>query len=131
VTPAGNRWSGLEDAPVQVAGVINAYTAMLTERAGFCALYLSGSGVATASFGLPDLGLTMLTEVAEETRRITAATSLPLLVDADAGWGPRPMVERAVRELAGADIISSKGRVNRGSTPLSAFRAMSAAAGTV
>jgi methylisocitrate lyase len=85
VTPAGSRWSGLEEAPVQVAGVTNAYTTMLAERAGFRALYLSGSGVATASFGLPDLGLTTLTEVAEETRRITAATSLPLLLDADTG----------------------------------------------
>ena len=99
MTPAADRWSGLAEAPVQVAGVINAYTAMLAERAGFRALYLSGSGVATASFGLPDLGLTTLTEVAEETRRITAATSLPLLVDADTGWGARPMVERAVREF--------------------------------
>jgi methylisocitrate lyase len=96
-----------------VAGVINAYTAMLAERAGFPALYLSGSGVATASFGLPDLGLTTLTEVAEETRRITAATSLPLLVDADTGWGPRPMVERAVRELerAGAAAIQLEDQV--------------------
>jgi len=77
VTPAGSRWAGLARAPVQVAGVINAYCALLAERAGFPALYLSGSGVATASFGLPDLALTTLTEVAEETRRITAATQLP------------------------------------------------------
>jgi methylisocitrate lyase len=113
VTPAGKRWSGLEKAPVQIAGVINAYTAMLAERAGFPALYLSGSGVATASFGLPDLGLTTLTEVAEETRRITAVTALPLLVDADTGWGPRPVVERAVRELerAGAAAIQLEDQV--------------------
>jgi methylisocitrate lyase len=113
MTPAASRWSGLEEAPVQVAGVINAYTAMLAERAGFPALYLSGSGVATASFGLPDLGLTTLTEVAEETRRITAVTSLPLLVDADTGWGPRPMVERAVRALerAGAAAIQLEDQV--------------------
>jgi methylisocitrate lyase len=86
---------------------------MLAERAGFPALYLSGSGVATASFGLPDLGLTTLTEVAEETRRITAVTSLPLLVDADTGWGPPPMVERAVRELerAGAAAIQLEDQV--------------------
>lgn len=88
MTPAGSRWAGLAQAPVQVAGVINAYCALLAQRAGFPALYLSGSGVATASFGLPDLALTTLTEVAEETRRITAATQLPLLVDADTGWGP-------------------------------------------
>jgi methylisocitrate lyase len=113
MTPAATRWSALEEAPVQVAGVINAYTAMLAERAGFPALYLSGSGVATASFGLPDLGLTTLTEVAEETRRITAVTSLPLLVDADTGWGPPPMVERAVRELerAGAAAVQLEDQV--------------------
>src|ERR1700685_964354 len=113
ITPAASRWSGLEQAPVQVAGVINAYTAMLAERAGFRALYLSGSGVATASFGLPDLGLTTLTEVAGEARRITAVTSLPLLVDAATGWGARPMVERAVRELerAGAAAIQLEDQV--------------------
>jgi methylisocitrate lyase len=113
MTPAAGRWSGLEEAPVQVAGVINAYTAMLAERAGFRALYLSGSGVATASFGLPDLGLTTLTEVAGEARRIAAVTSLPLLVDADTGWGPEPMVERAVRELerAGAAAIQLEDQV--------------------
>jgi methylisocitrate lyase len=88
--------------PVQVVGVTNAYVAMLAERAGFPALYLSGSGVATAAFGLPDLGLTTLTEVAEETRRITAASALPLLVDADTGWGGPLMVERTGRELARA-----------------------------
>jgi len=113
VTPAGSRWAGLAQAPVQVAGVINAYCALLAERAGFPALYLSGSGVATASFGLPDLALTTLTEVAEETRRITAATQLPLLVDADTGWGPPLMVERAVRELerAGAAAIQLEDQV--------------------
>jgi methylisocitrate lyase len=113
VTPAGSRWSALAPAPVQVAGVVNAYCAMLAERAGFPALYLSGSGVATASFGLPDLGLTTLTEVAEETRRITAATELPLLVDADTGFGPPLMIERAVRELerAGAAAIQLEDQV--------------------
>ena len=133
MTPAASRWSGLEEAPVQVAGVINAYTAMLAERAGFRALYLSGSGVATASFGLPDLGLTTLTEVAEETRRITAATSLPLLVDADTGWGPRPMVERAVRELerAGAAAIQLADIIFlEGAAELRQYSAVAAATGT-
>jgi methylisocitrate lyase len=93
--------------------VVNAYSAILAQRAGFPALYLSGSGVATASFGLPDLGLTTLTEVAEETRRITAATQLPLLVDADTGWGPPLMVERTVRELerAGAAAIQLEDQI--------------------
>jgi methylisocitrate lyase len=101
------------ERPVQVVGVINAYAAMLAARAGFKALYLSGSGVATASFGLPDLGFTTLSEVAEDTRRITGATSLPLLVDADTGWGLPPMVERTVRELerAGAAAIQLEDQV--------------------
>jgi methylisocitrate lyase len=107
-------WSALEEErPVQIVGAVNAYTAMLAARAGFRALYLSGSGVATASFGLPDLGFTTLTDVAEETRRVAAATDLPLLVDADTGWGPPPMVERAVRELerAGAAAVQIEDQV--------------------
>ncbi len=88
------------ERPLQLAGAINAYCAMLAERAGFRALYLSGAGVANASFGLPDLGLTTLTDVCEEVRRITGATRLPLLVDADTGWGPAaPMIAHAIREL--------------------------------
>jgi methylisocitrate lyase len=72
---------------LQVAGAVNAFCAKLAERAGFRALYLSGAGVANASFGLPDLGLTTLDNVCEDIRRITQATALPLLVDADTGWG--------------------------------------------
>jgi len=87
------------EQPLQLAGVINAYCALLAERAGFRALYLSGAGVANASFGLPDLGLTTLQEVCEDLRRITGATRLPVLVDADTGWGRGPMISRAVREL--------------------------------
>ena len=73
--------------PVQIPGAINAYSALLAERAGFEALYLSGAGVANASFGLPDLGVTTLGDVLEDARRITAATDLPLLVDVDTGFG--------------------------------------------
>jgi methylisocitrate lyase len=88
------------ERPLQLAGAINAYCALLAERAGFRALYLSGAGVANSSFGLPDLGLTTLTNVCEDVRRITAATRLPLLVDADTGWGPAaPMIAHAIREL--------------------------------
>ncbi|QBQ56064.1 methylisocitrate lyase [Nitrosococcus wardiae] len=90
------------ERPLQVAGVINAYAALLAERAGFRALYLSGAGVANASFGLPDLGLTTLTEVAEEVRRIVAVTDLPLLVDADTGWGDALMVAHTVETLSRA-----------------------------
>ncbi|MFZ5533026.1 MAG: methylisocitrate lyase [Pseudomonadota bacterium] len=87
------------EQPLQVAGAINAYAALLAERAGFQALYLSGAGVANAAFGLPDLGMTSLTEVSEEVRRITAATRLPLLVDADTGWGHAFTIARTTREL--------------------------------
>ncbi len=87
------------EKPLQVGGVINAYSAMLAERAGFRALYVSGAGVANASFGLPDLGVTSLPEVCEDVRRIAGATALPILVDADTGFGGPLMVERTVREL--------------------------------
>src|SRR5690348_18451990 len=71
------------ERPLQVVGASNAYSALLAEKAGFRGLYLSGAGVANASFGLPDLGITSLNDVCEDVRRITAATRLPLLVDAD------------------------------------------------
>lgn len=90
------------ESPLQVAGTINAYSALLAEQAGFRAIYLSGAGVANASFGLPDLGLTTLTDVVEDTRRITSVTDLPLLVDADTGFGPAHMIARTVRELTRA-----------------------------
>ena len=88
-----------EEKPLQVVGAINAYAAMMAERTGFRALYLSGAGVANASFGLPDLGMTTLADVAEEVRRITAVTSLPLLVDVDTGWGHAFMIGRTIREM--------------------------------
>lgn len=86
-------------APLKVPGVINAYCALLAERAGFEALYLSGAGVANASFGLPDLGMTTLMDVVEDVRRITGASSAPLLVDADTGWGGAFSIARSVREI--------------------------------
>ncbi len=90
------------EQPLQVVGTINAYCALLAERAGFRALYLSGAGVANASFGLPDLGITTLNDVAADVRRITDASKLPLLVDADTGWGAAFMIGRTVRELTSA-----------------------------
>jgi methylisocitrate lyase len=87
------------ETPLQVVGTINAYCALLAERAGFRALYLSGAGVANASFGLPDLGITTLNDVCEDVRRITQATTLPLLVDADTGWGGAFQIARTIREL--------------------------------
>ncbi len=112
---AGARFRAALDAesPLQVVGTINAYSALLAQRAGFKAIYLSGAGVANASFGLPDLGLTTLNDVAEDVRRITAATNLPLLVDADTGWGQAFMISRTVKELtkAGAGAIHLEDQV--------------------
>ena len=88
--------------PLQIVGTINAYTAMMAERTGHQALYLSGAGVANASFGLPDLGMTSLNDVCEDIRRITAATSVPLLVDADTGWGGAFNIARTVKEMTRA-----------------------------
>lgn len=87
------------ERPLQVVGAINAYSALLAERAGFKALYLSGAGVANASFGLPDLGMTSLNDVCEDIRRICGITALPLLVDADTGWGAAFNVSRTVTEM--------------------------------
>ena len=88
-----------QERPLQVVGAINAFSALLAEQSGFRAIYLSGAGVANASFGLPDLGLTTLNDVCEDVRRITGATRLPLLVDADTGWGQAFMISRTIREL--------------------------------
>jgi methylisocitrate lyase len=88
-----------EEQPLQVAGTINAYSALLAEKAGFRAIYLSGAGVANASFGLPDLAMTTLGDVCEDIRRISYATEVPLLVDADTGWGGAFMIGRTVREM--------------------------------
>ena len=90
------------ERPLQVVGAINAYTALLAEQAGYRAIYLSGAGVANASFGFPDLAMTTLVDVCEDARRITGACGLPLLVDADTGWGDAFMIDRTVRELARA-----------------------------
>ncbi|HEY3541425.1 MAG TPA: methylisocitrate lyase [Gaiellaceae bacterium] len=94
------------ERPLQVVGAINAYAALLAERAGFRALYLSGAGVANHSLGLPDLGVIQLADVLTDAARITAATELPLLVDIDTGWGHEPVVERAVRELERAGVAA-------------------------
>jgi methylisocitrate lyase len=98
---AGQRlWDALEaERPLQVVGTVNAYSALLAERAGFSAIYLSGAGVANSSFGLPDLGITSLNDVCEDVRRVCDATRLPLLVDADTGWGQAFMIARTVRDL--------------------------------
>jgi methylisocitrate lyase len=104
------------ERPLQVVGTINAYAARLAERTGFRAIYLSGAGVANASYGLPDLGITSCNDVCEDVRRISAATELPLLVDADTGWGGAFNIARTTTQLirAGAagmhleDQVSAK-----------------------
>ena len=112
---AGARFrAALEaESPLQIVGTINAYTAMLAERAGFKAIYLSGAGVANASFGLPDLAVTTLNDVCEDVRRICSATDVPLLVDIDTGWGSAFMIGRTIREMtwAGAAAVHLEDQV--------------------
>jgi methylisocitrate lyase len=90
--------------PLQIPGTINAYCALLAQRAGFEALYLSGAGVANASFGLPDLAVTTLNDVLEDARRITAITDLPLLVDVDTGFGSAFNIARTTKEMIRARV---------------------------
>jgi len=104
ILTAGARLRAAVEAerPLQVVGTINAYAALLAQQAGFKAVYLSGAGVANASFGLPDLGMTSLNDVCEDVRRISGACALPLLVDADTGWGGAFNIARTTRELSRA-----------------------------
>lgn len=99
--------------PLPIVGAVNAYCAMMAERVGHHALYLSGAGVANASYGLPDLGMTSMNDVLEDVRRITAASSLPLLVDIDTGWGGAFNIARTIREMekAGAAAIHIEDQV--------------------
>ena len=85
--------------PLQVVGTVNAYTAIMAERVGHQAIYLSGGGVAACSLGTPDLGITTLKDVLEDVYRITDASTLPLLVDVDTGWGGAFNIARCTREL--------------------------------
>ena len=99
--------------PLQVVGTINAYSALLAQRAGFEAIYLSGAGVANASYGMPDLGVTSLQDVLIDVNRITSACDLPLLVDIDTGWGTAVGIERTIREMtkAGAAAVHMEDQV--------------------
>lgn len=102
-----------ENQPLQIVGTINAYAAMMAERVGHQAIYLSGGGVANASYGLPDLGMTSMNDVVEDVRRITAACELPLLVDIDTGWGGAFNIARTIREMerAGAAAVHIEDQV--------------------
>ncbi len=95
-----------EQAPLQIVGTINAYTAILAEQAGHKAIYLSGAGVANASYGLPDLGITQLSDVVEDASRITGRCDLPLLVDIDTGWGSAFNISRTIREMERAGVAA-------------------------
>lgn len=102
-----------ESQPLQIVGTINAYAAMMAERVGHQAIYLSGGGVANASYGLPDLGMTTMNDVVEDARRITAAVDVPLLVDIDTGWGGAFNIARTIREMerAGAAAVHIEDQV--------------------
>ena len=101
ISSAGARFRKAlaEEKPLQIVGATNAYHALLAEHSGFRAIYLSGAGVANASFGLPDLGMTSLNDVCEDVRRITSASDVPLLVDIDTGWGGAFNIARTVKDV--------------------------------
>lgn len=115
ITSPGARFRAAvkEESPLQVPGVIHAYAAIMAERTGFRALYVSGAGVANASHGMPDLGMTNLSDVTEDVRRITSVTDLPVLVDIDTGWGSALNISRTVKELerAGAAAVHIEDQV--------------------
>lgn len=101
------------NSPLQIVGAVNAYSAMLAQQAGHQALYLSGAGVANASYGLPDLGMTSLNDVITDVDRITSASDLPLLVDIDTGWGGAFNIARTIKamEKAGAAAVHLEDQV--------------------
>ena len=101
--------------PLQIVGTINAYTSILAEKSGHRAIYLSGGGVAASSMGVPDLGITTLQDVLVDVERITNTTKLPLLVDADTGWGGAFNISRMVKSMisAGAAAIHIEDQVEQ------------------
>ncbi|MEL7535820.1 MAG: methylisocitrate lyase [Pseudomonadota bacterium] len=114
---AGARFrAALEiEQPLQIVGAINAYTALMATQVGYRAIYLSGAGVANASFGLPDLGMTSMNDVLADVERITGAVETPLLVDIDTGWGGAFNIARTVREFtrAGAAAVHLEDQVGQ------------------
>ena len=107
VSPGSRLRQALEtEDPLQIVGVVNAYSALLAKEAGFQCIYLSGSGVAAASYGLPDLGITSLEDVLIDARRITSACDLPLLVDIDTGWGGAFNIARTIQEMERAGVAA-------------------------
>jgi len=113
-TPGQRFRQALKDnQPLQIVGTINAYTAMMAKQIGHHAIYLSGGGVANASYGLPDLGLTSLNDVLVDVQRITAACDLPLLIDIDTGWGGAFNIAKTIRDMekAGAAAVHMEDQV--------------------
>ncbi|HEY7987099.1 MAG TPA: methylisocitrate lyase [Methylophilaceae bacterium] len=94
------------EKPLQIIGTINAYQAMMATKTGYKALYLSGSGVAAASLGVPDLGITTMEDVLIDARRITDATDVPLLVDIDTGFGGAFNIARTIRSMINAGVAA-------------------------
>jgi methylisocitrate lyase len=114
ITPgAAFRLAVQTERPLQVVGAINAYTARMAEQSGYRALYLSGGGVAANSLGLPDLGISTMEDVLTDLRRITDASSLPVLVDIDTGWGGAFNIARTIRSFqkAGAAAVHIEDQV--------------------
>ena len=105
---SGKKFRNLvnESKPLQIVGTVNAYSAIMAEKVGHQSIYLSGGGVAASSLGVPDLGITSLADVLEDAKRITQATSLPLLVDADTGWGGAFNIARCVQEMIKSNVAA-------------------------
>ncbi|AWL10669.1 Methylisocitrate lyase [Saliniradius amylolyticus] len=102
-----------DNHPLQIVGTINAYSAIMAKKIGHQAIYLSGGGVANASYGLPDLGMTSLNDVIADVQRITSACDLPLLVDIDTGWGGAFNIAKTIRDMekAGAAAVHMEDQV--------------------
>jgi methylisocitrate lyase len=115
LTTPGTRFRQalLQNKPLQIVGTINAYCAMMAKQAGHQAIYLSGAGVANASYGLPDLGMTSLNDVLIDVNRITSACDLPLLVDIDTGWGGAYNIAKTIKDMikAGAAAVHIEDQV--------------------
>ncbi|HEY5734671.1 MAG TPA: methylisocitrate lyase [Gammaproteobacteria bacterium] len=105
---AGKRFRELveQNNPLQVVGTVNAYSAIMAEKIGHKAIYLSGGGVAACSLGVPDLGISTMHDVLLDASRITDATELPLLVDIDTGWGGSFNIARCIREMTRAGVAA-------------------------
>lgn len=95
-----------QENPLQIVGTINAYAAIMAERVGHQAVYISGGACANASYGLPDLGMTSMNDVLEDARRITAAVDTPLMIDIDTGWGGAFNIARTVKESIRAGVAA-------------------------